>query len=790
VDSSADLTLEQLLPFLDELLDPAALLDQVMAGSGLGDDLVDFVKRVLNLPGDFVGWLWDRFTDVYNWIEGEGRAIYDGIGAHIDSAFGIIGAAVSDVAHTVWDAIAWVVGQVGSLLSPVYDALGNVIDFVGGLGQSILGWIEDAVSNIVGFVGGLGQSVLGWIENASGNIIAFVQGAVGWLGDQVNAVPGLIIDFVHGAIDWLGGQVDQFAKDIADHVSAVGNYVGETVFNTVIAGAESLGAGFLDGLTYLVDKAFEPIAPDLSVLLSMPRKFASGAYDDLDAFFADLEHPSMTGGIGGLLLSMVALPAMLTTMEGALGSVKAEGFRQVLLQKMGHTLPTAADARDAVLRKLITDEEHVDILGRTGLTPERIAWLKQLDYDLPAHGDLLHIAGRGAFDDGIAGAWALDAELPENYSRIAAEVGLHPDWPPFYWRAHWTLPSLGEAEEMLHRGVIDEAQLRQLMAVHGVAPGWRDNLVQIASNLLPVRSLRQMYQTGVITADELHQAYLDLGFAPANADRLVELAKRLAAGTPKTLPSGMILTAYRDGELPRATAETELTALGFNPDDVAFMLDLEDLANAREIRNLEESIIEADYKAGLIDETRATANLAEFGVPQDRAGLLVLKWRNRKAARVAQLSVGQVQRLYRDGVISVPQALGRFHTLGYNEEDARHLLELALKEPSIPSTPELTPAQLFAAFHRKLLTEDQLRARLAARGYPADEIAILVTLADPDPAPKAAPELTIAELVKAVKGKVLDVAQFIDRLTARGYAADDIDVYVRTEKLGAAPAGA
>ncbi|GAH93918.1 unnamed protein product, partial [marine sediment metagenome] len=44
---------------------------------------------------------------------------------------------------------------------------------------------------------------------------------------------------------------------------------------------------------------------------------------------------------------------------------------------------------------------------------------------------------------------------------------------------HWSLPSPSQGFEMLHRGVIDEAELNMLLRALDIMPFWREKLTKV-----------------------------------------------------------------------------------------------------------------------------------------------------------------------------------------------------------------------------------------------------------------------------------------------------------------------
>ncbi|MGH7419900.1 MAG: hypothetical protein ACREKB_19185, partial [Candidatus Rokuibacteriota bacterium] len=168
-----------------------------------------------------------------------------------------------------------------------------------------------------------------------------------------------------------------------------------------------------------------------------------------------------------------------------------------------------------------------------------------------------------------------------------------------------------------------------------------------------------------------------------------------------------------------------------------------------------------------------------IGTPPDRVSLLVALWRNRKAVKTLTLSASQVQRLYREGVIDAGQATNRLSALGYNAADVKDLIALAKPDIAEAEPPDLSLAQLRQALNAELLTEPEVRQRLAARGFSAADIDLLLELWTVAPAAAEPAELAKADLRALLKAKLIDQAEAERRLKARGFAAADVTLLLK-----------
>lgn len=767
-------------------LAPDQLLADTIAGADIFSDIYDAVKRLVAFPLDMAGWMWDRFTEVYNAAYTAGDRVYDWVWQAAHDAERVVNDSASWVVDTVNNAAGWVAGQASDLATWTVNTVNAAASYVAGRVADLASWTVDAVNNAAGWVAGRASDLAGWTVDQ-------VNAAAGWLAQQlsnlaafVGAGFGSLQGYIGDASTWLLSQIESNLKNVESTVTDARQFLTESVVNNIVQGAADLGGFFLDGLKWFVEQAFDPIADALAVKLSMPRKFLTGQYRNIEEIITDFEDPIEPGSLAGVLFSIAAVLPTLASLAVGLGPIYSADTLQQVNQLVGPTLPSLVDTRDAYLRGVIDEGQHDEILGRLGYSSGRISILKQLYFDVPPPSDLVRMAVREAFSPDVVAKFGQDQDFPEAFAQYGRQVGIDDSWARAYWAAHWELPSPGQGFEMFHRGIIGQDDLEVLLRALDVMPFWRDRLIQM-NYAVPGRiDLRRMFAAGVIDEPRLLKGYQDLGYNDADARILVEFAKKDAAGDPAQLPRGTITKAYRDQLLTRDQAAQELAALGYESADVDLFLALEDFANAQEDAALAEGIVEADFKAGLTDEGGAHAALVELGVPQARADLLVKRWRNRKAIKTVTLSAAQVQRLLREGIIDGNAALERFSALGYNDTDARFLVDIATPDPAEVNPPDLTVSQLFRAQAAGIFDEAELRNRLQHRGYTAADIDVLVALATPDAPSTEAAELTKADLILAGKKKVLSADQVGERLRAKGYVAGDVEILLAANGLTAA----
>lgn len=767
---------------------PTAGLPSI-AGADIFSDIWGYLQSVYNWVSGGPGWLKDQFNTLITWVRDQASNVKDLVRSTGDWVVDRF----EDAFRALTDFLTPLFGAVSSAAQWVYDRLSplvnSALDFIGQIGS----WLYSSISGLLSSGWDFVASSISWLLNSLTGLIAAagrVAADVGaWLWGLISPIFSWVSSQVASGIDWLFQRAVEATNFLASHVSNVGQYVAGQTFNYVIQGAAALGEGFQSALEWLMHGAFDDTIGTMTDVLNVPGKMLSGAYHSSAEMLADLHLGGGGGGFTRFLYSLCAFIPTLASITVGLGPIYAADALQNANKIVGPQLFSLTDARDAWLRGLIPDAELEEQLARMGFDARKRQVLQGLFFEPAPPSDLVRFLVREVFDPQQRQTLQLDGDYPGAADAEARKVGLSPETMRNYWAAHWQLPSPSQVYEMLHRALIQAPDVDAYLKAADFSPAWRSKLAAISYNVPGRIDLRRMFAAGAIDEPRLLKGYKDLGYNDADAAVLVTFAKKLAAGNPKELPRGVILEGYREAELGRSDAIAALQDLDFDAADAAFMLDLEDLQNTRELQHLFEDSVEADFKAGITTEPQAMTSLSAYGIPAGRAQLLLNLWRNRHQAKTATLSPGTIQHAVREHLIPDQVGLQRLKALNFNDGDAQLLIALAHPQAPADTPPSLTLAQLFNALHEGLLTQAQLTDRLLRKGFIPDDVRILVELATPDLAAPEPAELTKAELIAAAKKKVLPVDAVQRRLAAKAYSAQDIDVLLKTQGFDFTPTG-
>ena len=308
-------------------------------------------------------------------------------------------------------------------------------------------------------------------------------------------------------------------------------------------------------------------------------------------------------------------------------------------------------------------------LRRIGVHPNYFGVYKELAYSIPPVADIITMAVREAFTPDIARRFGQYADLPPEYVEWVQKKGLTKEWAERYWAAHWTLPSMQQGFEMLHRGVIQFDDLNRLMRASDIMPFWRDKLTAIAYRPLTRVDVRRMFKLGVINENQVKKAYTDLGYNEYNAGLMTQFTIEWVKGTPRKLSTANIVTAYEKHLIEGTELQSQLVDAGTDREDIEPII--RTAQQRRRWSDKEDRInnVEFLYKQGKYTEADVTRELSNVGLQTDYINQLIPQWTAKAVTEKDSLwTTAQTLSFLKAGRIDEPRAIQELESLGYNAE--------------------------------------------------------------------------------------------------------------------------
>ena len=318
-----------------------------------------------------------------------------------------------------------------------------------------------------------------------------------------------------------------------------------------------------------------------------------------------------------------------------------------------------ADLIALMMRQKISSGEVSAELTKRGWTSERITHLVQMSHIIPGVQDIITMAVREAFHDGVAAKFGYDEDFPPEAAEWGEKQGLSTDWMKKYWRSHWTLPSVGQGFAMFQRlrpgttnNSVDEADLSMLLRALDIPAFWRKRLIELSYSPLTRVDVRRMHGMGVIDEDQVYASYLDLGYNSENAQRMTEFTIALNSGDKVNVSRTAILKAFSRGSLNKEDAITTLESIGLKTDEAKFYVSLAQLEQAQKDADDEAKLILTLFEAGEIDNSETYSQLSALRIPSDRVNRLVRSADLKRLAKVRLTTEQELEEFYLHGQIN------------------------------------------------------------------------------------------------------------------------------------------
>ncbi len=369
-------------------------------------------------------------------------------------------------------------------------------------------------------------------------------------------------------------------------------------------------------------------------------------------------------------------PALEPVVKDVLNRLGISDDLQELLHVSANVPLSPGDARSAFLREFIDDQAFSDSLRANHFTPTDIETIKELMTVLPPVQDIITMAVREVFSPHIVEKFGQMEGLPEDFVKWAAQQGLSADWASAYWAAHWSLPSVGQGFEMLHRAVIDEDELEMLLRALDIMPFWRTRLTEISYNPLTRVDVRRMYALGVLNEEQVKRSYLNIGYDDENADLMTDFTIAYTTGAEKELSKGDIIALFKKYAIDSDTAEAMLMKLGYGTDNASLLVTRATFEIYASYKNKRITYISRAYVAGKISENGAVSRLGALDMPASEINHLLETWDLDRESKVRNLSVDNLKAFFKAQVISAEELRSELRELGYNNQDTARFVAL------------------------------------------------------------------------------------------------------------------
>jgi hypothetical protein len=791
------------------------------------DALKGLWKYIWTNVGGALRWVWDKFDDWWGWLVATLSSILTSLWNAITDARNLIW-------NRVWDVAGWVKDRVNEIVDKVWGWISTWVYWVKDRVWDAAGWVKDRVDEIV-------NQVWGWISTWADWVKDRVWDAAGWVKNEVlNPITDCldtVADVFRGAFDLIGKTIQNALDNLRDKVLAGLDALRDAIVAAIKWPYEHIWEPFVELLERklqipgrLIRGEYASLGDIMGELVDPPQAAFLGTAGSqifstvvgfttamvLSALLQPLMVPPMqmmTSRVGAQLLTVGVIQEALdrgfispATADDHLSRMGYSGEAKQALLELCNQMPGASDLMrmaDKRVWALQVEEKYgqytelpdqvIQFMAQVGYSEDWTRNFWRAHWDLPSPAQVFEMRHRRKITDADMEAYlGLTAWLPFFRDKLL-EISYNPvtrvDLRRLYKGGILSEENVFDGYRDLG---YDDEKARWLTdyTKKYYSPDDKSQVDDMAD--LAVSTFRTAYRRHVILRDEALDKIVEAGYTEDVADFLLSIDDAQLALNPTTdagipirdLTVPVFLKAYREHIWFRDRVQPELEAMGYLPWEVDLLLQLEDFANESELRDLQETVVKEEYVKRAITRAVAGAQLDALQVPPERRDLLLRRWDLQAAQKTRELTVAQLQRGLRDGLLYEVDVLSRLSGMGYNEADAKFLVD-DVDKTSEGLARRLSVSQLSQGYKIGTVTDVQFSERLLALGYSQEDAKVLIDIATPVTVSKER-QLSTAQLTVGFRAGLVTEAELLEKLATLGYSQEDAELLVKM----AAPAPA
>lgn len=384
------------------------------------------------------------------------------------------------------------------------------------------------------------------------------------------------------------------------------------------------------------------------------------------------------------------------------------------LPRLSEVPLSVADAALALLRGSITDSKAQHVADLNGVSHEDLKVIVDNTGEPPALESLLELWRRGHIS-------VAELERGIRQSRVRDE------WIPAIKQMGIIPPSPADALDAYLKGQVSEAESKTRYEQAGGDPTWFTQAFNSAGEAPTPIQAGEMANRGIIPwtgkgpgVVSFEQAFLE---GPWRNKWLAPFRK-----TVEYLPPPRTVTALlNEGAITVAEAQDLLQRQGLSADLAkAYTLESSHTKTTKQ-RDLTVSQIETLYRDQAIDNTTASQMLVSLGYDGNEAGFILTTVDFQRISNALSQAIGAVHTAYTSHRIDRSTASGQLDGLEVPAAQRDQLL-LIWDNERATRTRVLTEAQIHSAFKKGILDQAGAMDRLVQMGYSQEDATILLQL--------------------------------------------------------------
>jgi hypothetical protein len=258
--------------------------------------------------------------------------------------------------------------------------------------------------------------------------------------------------------------------------------------------------------------------------------------------------------------------------------------------------------------------------------------------------------------------------------------------------------------------------------------GWRDQdidqWIKLAFRTMNQGQIFKAFNQGLMSEAEAIKRFRALGYDPNDIPLLFQLNPKEDVDELRNFTVGTAKRAYRENLISADELRAILTDLNYQPQEIDLIIGIEDAAKTTEQKSLTLGQIKSAWEENVIVDAEARHWLEDANFGSEEIGVIMDTWKSEIMPEFRHLNVGTISGAYIEGIITRNEAAEKLQSVGFTDDDARLELDLIeARNPEafglpVPPTPKLlTSGVLSQLVMVGLLTPVAMVIRLVTLGY-------------------------------------------------------------------------
>lgn len=306
------------------------------------------------------------------------------------------------------------------------------------------------------------------------------------------------------------------------------------------------------------------------------------------------------------------------------------------------------------------------------------------------------------------------------FQRGIVQGPLRKEWFDVLELLQFSRMSTVDAADAVNQGHMDLTEAQKVASANGLDPNDFATLIQIAGAPPGVDFITEALNRGFIDETAFTSAFLESRIKNKYVPLFLQMRTRL-------IPQETVRLLYRNGVYSHDAALQTLRWHGFSQTDAEALLNLENTRQDGATKELTRAQIVDLYEVRAIDVETTVQLLLSLGYSEDNARAMIELADLRRLQKFIDSAVNRVKGAFLAGRIEAGQASAQLDQLGIPPDQRDDYLTIWGIDRSTVSK-QLSPAQIRQAVKKSLIDEAGALARLTAQGYDAEDAAIFLQL--------------------------------------------------------------